>query len=510
MIGGFNVAKKTSAQKMLAMNELREHRRIYVVIVFAIGVTMSVFLLATCYQYYMQQVINDGIKNGISSDALIGTADMTVRDSIGGASAMPYAAQLVDKIEATGRYNVTTRIVFQGAAFYGGIAHGSPGRYEGAVIEGIDLETDSSVYDLEGAVIEGEWFDDYLARNPDAMVGDPGAQMLASLAYIANEFMYSEFVNMPFIGTILKALRPGILLFQEEAFSRTNTYPALVGRALVDLTGMEMGDEFTVLIEKGGNLGNMTFARYEAIGVYDIGLPLMEQMILITPMEGLRQVSGSSWDEETATTIAVKSLEIPSNDHEAIKKDLQNIVGGSTVVLRDGSTTTVNPAVHTWHDVLVYTSGTMFDTVTYMLIFTIAFILALCALAIYYVMDSIILRKMRQIGIIKAMGATNSMVGFSFIYQALIVGVFSALVGVTLGYIALYTVKEMSLQTFLQIGAVARIATPISIGYVVQPWALALTIILPIVVSLLASLLPARHAASLDPVECIRRGEGML
>jgi len=121
-----------------------------------------------------------------------------------------------------------------------------------------------------------------------------------------------------------------------------------------------------------------------------------------------------------------------------------------------------------------------------------------------------VLRKMRQIGIIKAMGATNLTVGLSFMYQALLVGVCAAVIGVFLGYIALYAVQQMGLQTFLQIGAVARVATPINISYVVQPWALALTIILPIGVSLLASLLPARHAASLDPVECIRRGEGAL
>lgn len=500
----------SSAARLLAANEFREHRRIYVVIIFAIGITMSTFLLSTCYEFYMQQVINTGIKNGISSDALIMGPGMTVRDAIGGAMPMSYASQIADAINATGRYNVTMRTVFQGAAFYGGMEYGTAGRYEGAIIEGIDLKTDPAVYDLKSALIAGEWFDDYVARNPGALEGDSGAQMVASLAYILNEFMYSEWADLPIVGAILRALRPGFELFQKEAFARTTAYPALVGRALSELTGLKVGDEFTVLIEKGGNLGNITFARYKAIGIYDIGLPLMEQMIIITPMEGVRQVAGKAFKEGTGTTVAVRSLSIPSSDYEAIKSDLRNITSNIEVVMPDGTRTTVKPEVFTWHDVLTYTSGTMFDTVTYLLIFSITFILALCAVAIYYVMDSIVLRKMRQIGITKAIGATNFTVGLSFLYQALLVGACAAVVGVVLGYIALYAVQRMGLQSILQIGAAARIATPISISYVVQPWALALTIVIPIGVSLLASLLPARHAASLDPVECIRKGEGAL
>jgi ABC-type lipoprotein release transport system permease subunit len=498
----------SSASRVLAANEFREHKRIYVVIILAIGITMSTFFLATCYEFYMQQVINEGIKNGISADALILGPNMTVRDAIGGALVMSDASQIAEAINATGRYNVTMRTVFQGAAFYGGMEFGTPGRYEGAIIDGIDLKTDSAVYDLKGAVIEGEWFDEYIARNPEALEGDYGAQIIASIAYTVNEFMYSEWANLPIIGAFMRALRPGMELFQKEAFARTTAYPALVGRALAELTGLKVGDEFTVLIEKGGNLGNFTFARYKAIGIYDIGLPLMEQMIIITPIDGLRQVSGKAFNESTATTIAVKSLSIPASDHEAIKNDLKSIVSGIEVELPDGRRGELE--VFTWHDVLVYTSGTMFDTVTYLLIFSIAFILALCAVAIYYVMDSIVLRKMRQIGIIKAMGATNLTVGLSFMYQALLVGCCAAILGVALGYMALFAVQHMGLQTFLQIGAAARVATPISISYVVQPWVLALTIILPIGISLLASLLPARHAASLDPVECIRRGEGAL
>jgi len=73
--------------------------------------------------------------------------------------------------------------------------------------------------------------------------------------------MYSEWANLPIIGPILQALRPGFELFQKEAFAKTTAYPALVGRALSELTGLRIGDEFTVLIEKGGNLGNIHFCQ---------------------------------------------------------------------------------------------------------------------------------------------------------------------------------------------------------------------------------------------------------
>ncbi len=500
----------SSAARLLAANEFREHRRIYVVIIFAIGITMSTFLLSTCYEFYMQQVINTGIKNGISSDALIMGPGMTVRDAIGGAMPMSYASQIAEAINATGRYNVTMRTVFQGAAFYGGVEYGKTGRYEGAVIDGIDLKSDPRVYDLRSTIVEGEWFDDYLAKNPGALEGDFGSQMTASLAYILNEAMYSDWSTLPVTGPLMRSFRPGLELFQRAAYSRATAYPALVGRSLADIAGLKVGDDFTILVEKGGNLGNITFARYKAIGVYDIGLPLIEQMVVITPIDGLRQIAGRTLSENAATTIAVRSLSIPPSDHGAIKNDLTGIISNMTVTMPEGGLAAVKPAVFTWHDVLLYVNGTMFDTETNLAIFFMTFTLALCAIAIYYVMDSIVLRKMRQIGITKAIGATNLTVGLSFLYQALLVGGCASVLGLTLGYIALYAVQTIGLQNFLQTGAVLRLATPVDINYIVQPWAVALTVILPVVVSLLASLLPARHAASLDPVECIRRGQGAM
>jgi len=75
----------------------------------------------------------------------------------------------------------------------------------------------------------------------------------------------------------------------------------------------------------------------KAIGIFDIGLPLIEQMVIITPMDGLRQVAGKAFNEGAGTTIALKSLSIPASNHEAIKNDLMSITNNMEVVMPDGT-----------------------------------------------------------------------------------------------------------------------------------------------------------------------------
>ena len=91
----------------------------------------------------------------------------------------------------------------------------------------------------------------------------------------------------------------------------------------------------------------------------------------------------------------------------------------------------------------------------------------------------------------RAMGASRLFVVFVFVTQGALVGVLGALAGAGLGYLALLGFPS---RAELEPGGL-----PIDIAQ----GAFGLAILLTSIVSILASILPARSAARLDPVTAI-------
>jgi lipoprotein-releasing system permease protein len=100
-------------------------------------------------------------------------------------------------------------------------------------------------------------------------------------------------------------------------------------------------------------------------------------------------------------------------------------------------------------------------------------------------------RRRPEIGIMRAMGASRRFVVFVFVTQGALVGVLGALAGAGLGYLALLGFPS---RAELEPGGL-----PIDIAQ----GAFGLAILLTSIVSVLASILPARSAARLDPVTAI-------
>ncbi len=100
-------------------------------------------------------------------------------------------------------------------------------------------------------------------------------------------------------------------------------------------------------------------------------------------------------------------------------------------------------------------------------------------------------RRRPEIGIMRAMGASRMFVVFVFVTQGALVGVLGALAGAGIGYLALLGFPSRD--------EIAPGGLPIDIGQ----GAFGVAILLTSIVSVLASILPARSAARLDPVTAI-------
>ena len=124
--------------------------------------------------------------------------------------------------------------------------------------------------------------------------------------------------------------------------------------------------------------------------------------------------------------------------------------------------------------------------------------LAVASIGIINTLVMAILERRREIGIMKAIGASDSDVKGLFFAEAGVMGVFGGFVGVALGW-TIGRVINLGTNVYLK----RQHFPPEQIWFV--PWWLVLgAIAFAIVVSLLSGLYPASRAARLDPVQALR------
>jgi putative ABC transport system permease protein len=126
--------------------------------------------------------------------------------------------------------------------------------------------------------------------------------------------------------------------------------------------------------------------------------------------------------------------------------------------------------------------------------------LLVAALGIANTMLMSVLERMREIGIMKALGAANSQVQLIFIIEGAIIGLLGGAIGLLLAFAASFPgdawVRSMVSRDL-------KIELTDSI-FVFPPWLILTVLAFAIVVTTLAAVYPARRAAKIDPVAALR------
>jgi len=121
------------------------------------------------------------------------------------------------------------------------------------------------------------------------------------------------------------------------------------------------------------------------------------------------------------------------------------------------------------------------------------------AIGIANTMFMSVMERTRQIGTLKALGATNFEVMKLFVFESAMIGFMGGLIGIFLGFIASGTISELGIR---MIGAGMRgMGTSIT---VVTPELVLFAIGFSVFIGAVSGLLPARRAANLQPVEALR------
>jgi|SRR5580704_7686351 putative ABC transport system permease protein len=127
------------------------------------------------------------------------------------------------------------------------------------------------------------------------------------------------------------------------------------------------------------------------------------------------------------------------------------------------------------------------NALTLMLLLVAAVVLLVSGIGIMNIMLATVSARIREIGIRKAMGATNREIRFQFLSEAVLISVGGGIIGVVIGLAIPYSIRFLSEYRVPVSGLSAIVA-----------------IIVSSLVGILFGTVPAARAAKLDPVESLR------
>ena len=141
------------------------------------------------------------------------------------------------------------------------------------------------------------------------------------------------------------------------------------------------------------------------------------------------------------------------------------------------------------------------------MLYILFFIVIVAAFGITCTLITFIVMKTREIGLMKALGASNRQVMWVFLGQSLIVSVLGVLAGLGLGMLAIHYRNEF-LALMRQMTGFELFPASIygfnQLPALIVPGDIAIICGGSLIICLVAAAFPARHASKLNPVEALR------
>jgi putative ABC transport system permease protein len=136
---------------------------------------------------------------------------------------------------------------------------------------------------------------------------------------------------------------------------------------------------------------------------------------------------------------------------------------------------------------LLSVAGKTANALTLVLLLIALVTLLVSGIGIMNIMLATVSARIREIGIRKAIGATNREIRFQFLSEAILISLFGGLIGIVIGLALPFSVRFLT-----------EYRIPIS------GWSIFVALIVSSMVGILFGTVPATRAAQLDPVESLR------
>lgn len=257
-----------------------------------------------------------------------------------------------------------------------------------------------------------------------------------------------------------------------EGYLPTKDNQILIGKKLKEEANLKVGEIYKIVTPEGVK------KDFLISGVFDLKVASINKTWVITKTNVAQDLFNLQ-NKITSIEVQVNDVFLADTVASNFEKDF----------------TFANLGVKNWkseNEQLL--SGLDGQTISSIMIQT--FVIISVVLGISSVLAISVAQKSRQIGILKAMGITNTKASLIFLFQGIILGILGAILGIILGIGLLY-----SFTTF----AVGSDGAPI-IAIFIDPNFIALSGLIAIIASSVASVIPAFKSSRLDPMEVIRNG----
>lgn len=263
----------------------------------------------------------------------------------------------------------------------------------------------------------------------------------------------------------------GIYKLEQQIIGGASGYRSLrsneiyIGKEFAQDQNIAVGESISLRVSTGGSLS------FTVRGIYDIGVASFNERTAFVSSETVRSLLG--WRPNQYSQINVQ-LNDPFQSAHVAEVWRPQLAG-----LKVTEWQTQNA------DLLV--ALTSQSASSYLIQ---GFVLVAVALGIASTLAIAAVQKTRQIGILKAMGMTDSGAGQIFLFQALGLGLTGATLGVVLSYLSL-----------LGFGLI-----PVPFTIEAKPWFVAMSWLIGVLVAVVSSYIPIRNTGRLDPIEVIQNG----
>ena len=245
----------------------------------------------------------------------------------------------------------------------------------------------------------------------------------------------------------------------------------------VDLHDLQVGTTYTIN-------GPIETGEFELVGVFNWGSPdentSLGQTMAAFELEFAQEFLGL---EGLYNSIGV--IPEPGADVGAVQRDIQELVGRDYEVV---TAETIEEETSSDIDEVI----DIFNTVLLVFAFVIVFV---SAFIINNTFQIVVAQRIRELGLLRAIGATGKQVRNSVLTEAVLVGAFSTLAGIGVGRFLAGGMRWMLNQ-----GGFSLPAGPLEIAPRTIVWA----VLVGMGVTLLSAVIPARRARTVSPIAAIQ------
>ena len=294
----------------------------------------------------------------------------------------------------------------------------------------------------------------------------PSGKLVGQAPYIYTNAKINEQPYM-LAGTDLKGAKKNSPYWLIDGSWPEKPREVLIGNEVSKALGLKEGDKIIINTPKVNGEGSID-TNFVVSGVVTTGGK--EEELIFMSIDDISQL------------VKDKNYDVVEYSVEAEQNELSKIV--SNISQKDGSLTPqMVKRVTASQDIVL----NKLQALVFIVTIIVLFIMMIC---VSTTMMAVVTERRKEIGLKKALGATNSSVIVDFLGEGAFLGVFGGLLGVALGYIF---ANRVSISVFARKVSFLPLLVP-------------MTIIVCIVITIVASLIPVSKTVDIDPA-LVLRGE---